>query len=186
MVERCLSIARGLFQSRDLRLQVGVVRVGCQLFLRFLQRHLCGGGGNLGLLLFWTQAAGFLRLQAGDIGFYRAIIFRCARLGRLGFLGGFQSCCFFGASLTVTFFLFGFTLQAFLAVLKALLGVIRFVLLQIQRTDIRLGCAVVLHQRDTAGANVRASAALNAVKQILPLELIVLFAQCKKVQLLRQ
>ena len=81
---------------------------------------------------------------------------------------------------------FGLALQTFLAVLKTLFGVIGSMLLQVQRTNVGFGSAVVLYQRNAAGADVRTGAALDAVKQVLPFELIVILTERKEMQLLWQ
>ena len=107
-------------------------------------------------------------------------------LGGLCLFGSFDTRRLFGAGYAIALFLFGFTLQALLTVLKALAGVVGLVLLQIQSAYLGLGCTVVLHQRNAAGADVGAGPALDAVEQVLTLELIVVFAQRKEVQLLRQ
>ena len=61
-----------------------------------------------------------------------------------------------------------------------------FLLLLLQLTDLALGGAVVLHQRDARRADVGAGSALDAVEQVMGLELLVLLAEGKEMQLLRQ
>ncbi len=59
-------------------------------------------------------------------------------------------------------------------------------LLLLQLADLTLGSAVILHQGDVGGADVGAGAALDAVEQVMGLELLMLLAEGKEVQLLRQ
>ncbi len=61
-----------------------------------------------------------------------------------------------------------------------------FLLLLLQLTDLALGGAVILHQRDARRADVGAGSALDAVEQVMGLELLVLLAKGKEMQLLRQ
>ena len=100
-------------------------------------------------------------------------------MSRLGF------CRALGAGFTVGLFLLFGTAQALLAQLEALLGVFGFLLFLLQFADFALGSAVVLHQRNTRRADVGTSAALDAVEQVVGLELLVLLAQREEVQLLR-
>ncbi len=58
--------------------------------------------------------------------------------------------------------------------------------LQIDSLDLGLFLTVVLHQRDVAGANERAGAAFDAVKQVMVARLVVLLSAAEPVQLLRQ
>ncbi len=141
--------------------------MGGQLFLGFLQRNLGHAGFDLELLQ---------RL----IGRRRCRSRRRFGLCRLG-AGGF-----FGAGLALGFLLFLGAAQALLALLEALFGVFGFKLFLLQIANFRLSHAVVLHQWNARWADVGAGAALDAVEQVVRLELFVLLAQGEEVQLLRQ
>ena len=153
-------------QLADLRLQFRRV-VGGQLFFRLLQRDL----GH----------AGF------DLEFLQRLIGRrrCRSRGRFG-LCRFGAGGFFRARLALGFLLFLGAAQAFLALFETLLGVLGLELLLFQLADFRLGRTVVLHQRNARWADVGAGTALDAVEQVVRLELFVLLAQGEEVQLLRQ
>ena len=58
-------------------------------------------------------------------------------------------------------------------------------LLLLQLADLTLGSAVILYQGDVGGADVGAGAALDAVEQVMGLELLMLLAEGKEMQLLR-
>ncbi len=138
-----------------------------------------------------SPAFGFTLGLCGVILIACAIAFQLATNGRRGTSDGLGDLLLFKSSIdqlryAIALFLFGFTLQALLTVLKALAGVVGLVLLQIQSAYLGLGGAVVLHQRNAAGADVGAGPALDAVEQVLTLELIVVLAQGKEMQLLRQ
>src|SRR5690606_36315153 len=91
-----------------------------------------------------------------------------------------------GAGAAFLFLALLFAAQAFLTQFEALLGVFGLLLLLLQLADFRLGGAVVLHQRNARRADVGAGAALDAVEQVVRLELLMLAAQGEEVQLLRQ
>ena len=147
-----------------------------ELFLCLLQ----GDQGHAGLDLQFL-------LRIGEAGFLRCCRSRCNRCCRLSAfaLRSLGACSAFGAGLALGFLLLFRPAQAFLAQFEALLGVFGFLLLLFQFADLALGGAVVLHQRDAGRADVGAGAALDAVEQVVRLELLVLLAKGKKVQLLR-
>lgn len=74
--------------------------------------------------------------------------------------------------------------QPRLAELKAVLGVFRFGGFDAFMPNTLFGGAVVLHQRDRAGANVAAGTALNAVEQMVSLKCGIVFGTGVPVQLL--
>ncbi len=146
----------------------------------------------------------FFGLLQGDLGHARFDLqfllgFREPRLGRCarGGSGGTRSnlrafalcrlgtCGAFGAGLAFDFLLFFGAAQALLAKLEALFGVLGLLLLLLQLANLTLGSAVVLHQGDAGGAHVGAGTALDAVEQVMGLELLVLLAKGKEMQLLR-
>ena len=139
-----------------------------QLFFRFFQRHLSHARGNLQALELLIGRCGLgCRGRAGGLG--------CLGLG-----------CTFCACLAFGFLLLFGTAQAFLTLLKALFGVFGLELLLFQLADFRFGRAVVLHQRDARRANIGTGATLDAVEQVVCLELFMLLAEGKEMQLLRQ
>ena len=76
--------------------------------------------------------------------------------------------------------------QAFLPGLEAHAGVFRFFVFATQLQYFRLGCPVVLHQRDIAGAYPGTGAALDTVKQVVLFQLFEFLALGEPEHLLRQ
>jgi hypothetical protein len=99
----------------------------------------------------------------------------CGRLARLLLARG-------AACLLVLLLL----LDACLSRLEAPARVPGLLLLLASLADRTLGGAVVLHQRDAAGADPGAGAALDAVEQVVLLEVCVILGLCVPEQLLRQ
>src|SRR5690606_2480462 len=173
-LQRLLRMAGGDTQFGDLCFQLGR-GVSGELFFGFLQRDLGHAGFDLELFLFFGQA-GFLRLDGGD----RVVLAGGLCLGLLGARGAF------GTGLAVGFLLLFGATQAFLAPFETLPGVLGLLLFLLERADLALGGAVVLHQRNARGADIGAGAALDAVEQVVGLELLVFLAQGEEMQLLRQ
>ncbi len=94
--------------------------------------------------------------------------------------------CDAGGSLFVTLFsrLFFFC-QPCLTGIETRLGFRRFARFQIQRLDLRFFLTVILHQWNIAGAHVRTSAALDAIKQMMLTCFLVLLPPAKPIELLR-
>ncbi len=173
-LQRLLRMAGGDTQFGDLCFQLGR-GVGGELFFGFLQRDLGHAGFDLELFLFFGQA-GFLRLDGGD----RVVLAGGLCLGLLGARGAF------GTGLAVGFLLLFGATQALLAPFETLPGVFGLLLFLLQCADLALGGAVVLNQRNARGADIGAGAALDAVEQVVGLELLVFLAQGEEMQLLRQ
>ena len=166
-----LAAGNGVFQARGFF---------CRAFLRCvaIAFGLRSGDGRLGRICRSGFGTGFFRFAA----FYRGldkIGFVVALGGGAGFgLGGFQ------ARFALGFFLCRLAFNTGLTRFKALLGTFRFDLVLFRLADFRFGRAVVLHQRDITGAGIRAGATLDAVKQIVFFELVVLLSAGEPVHLL--
>ncbi len=167
----------GFAQIGDLGLQFGRVVCG-ELLFGLLQCDLSHAGFDLQFLLGLREPR-LGRCARGRSGGIRDHL-RAFALRRLG------ACGALGAGLALGFLLFLGTAQALLAQFEALLGMLGLLLLLLQLADLGLGGAVVLHQRDVRRADVGAGTTLDAVEQMVGLELLVLLAQCKEMQLLRQ
>ena len=173
-VERLLGAGCCAAQLVDLGLQLGA-GVGCQLLFGFFQGDLSHAGFDLEFLLLVTQTGRFGRccITASRSGCGLGL--RGLGLGRFG-----------SAGLTFGFFLFFGAAQAFLAQLEALFRLFGLELLLLQVANLTLGGAVVLHQGNARRADIGAGAALDAVEQVMCLELLMLLADGEEVQLLRQ
>ena len=103
--------------------------------------------------------------------------------GRAGFLllaVGFQ------ARLSAGFFFRLFLFNACLARFEALAGLVGFYLVRRLLAYFALGVAVILHQRNMAGAHVRTGTAFDAVHQVVVLGLFQIVVLGMPVQLLGQ
>ncbi len=98
---------------------------------------------------------------------------------------GLCPCCSIGTGLALSFLLFLGTAQTLLAQFEALLGMFGLLLLLLQLANLPLGRPVVLHQWEAGWANVCAGTTLDAVEQVMGLELLMLLAEGKEMQLLR-
>ena len=154
-------------QRLDLSLQLGGL-VGGELLLGLLQGHLRHAGFDLQALELFVGGGG-RGSRSGGFG-----------LGGLGFGGTL------GAGNALGFLLFFGAAQALLAPFETLLGMFGLLLLLFQFANLGLGRAVVLHQRNARRADIGTGAALDAVEQVVRLELVVLLAEGEEVQLLRQ
>ena len=173
-VERLLGDGCCAAQLVDLGLQLGA-GVGCQLLFGLFQGDLGHAGFDLEFFLLVTQSGRFGRC--------------CITASRSGCglgLRGLGLGCFGSAGLTFGFFLFFSAAQAFLAQLEALLRLLGLELFLLQIANLTLGRAVVLHQGNARRADIGAGAALDAVEQVMRLELFMLLADGEEVQLLRQ
>src|SRR5690606_29878267 len=101
-------------------------------------------------------------------------------------LGGLRLGGGFGARLALGFLLGQLPLLARLALFEALPSPVGLLLFFPLPTDLGLGMAVVLHQRNAAGTDIRAGATLDAVHQVKLLGLFQLAGTGKPVKLLWQ
>ena len=119
-------------------------------------------------------------------------------LGLLG-LGALDRClnrilaflCGFGLSGGLARSAFGlacgrFGFQPRLTGLKSLPGVIRALLFLFAVANLSLGGAIVLHQRDLTGTNIRTGAAFNAVEKAVLCQLVLILRAGEPVELLRE
>ena len=114
--------------------------------------------------------------------------------GHGGFNGGFffirslvLSLCALQQFLLFTFAFFVFLFLAFQAILAKLMpfaGDIGFLLVALLGPDFGLGKTVILHQRKMTGADVGATAAFNAIEQMIILHPIEIFGAGIPVKLL--
>ncbi len=149
-----------------------------ELFLGLLHGNLGHAGFDLELLLLVGEP-GFVRLDTGN----RIVLGGC----RAGFvLNGLGPGGALGTGFAVSFLLFLGAPQAVLAQFEALLGMFGLLLFLFQCANFAFGGAVVLHERDARWANVGTGTALDAVEQVVCLELFVFLTQREKMQLLRQ
>src|SRR5690606_6195051 len=102
------------------------------------------------------------------------------------FPGSLGPSCLLGASNTNALPLVGLALQAFQTLLVTHAGLLGLGVLLLYGADLAFACTEVLHQRNAARAHIGAGTALDAVEQVVALQLRIILAQGKPVQLLGQ
>src|SRR5690606_2114072 len=108
-------------------------------------------------------------LDPSQIRFRRYAGLLLLRLPR--FPGGLGPCCLLGARQSIPLTLFGLALQTLQALLVTHAGLLGLGVLLLDGADLRLACTEVLHQRNAARAHIGAGTALDAIEQVVALQL---------------